>query len=75
MASNQDIMTFLLAEKELRTKEKEEERLARTKERQEDMDKIKEMIQTGVKEEVEAAMDPVKDRMLVQEKETLELMY
>ena len=56
MATNQDIMAFLKAEKDSRLKEKEEERAIRMKERQEDMEKIKVLIKSGVKEEVNAAV-------------------
>ena len=73
MATNQDIMAFLMAEKEARAREKEEERLARAKERQEDMEQIKVLIVSGVKEEVQEAVEPLKERLQLQEKETSEL--
>ena len=70
MTSNDDLMAFLLAEKDTRSREKEEEKLAkeeeklaRTKERQEDMEQIKGLIQSGVKEEVQAAVEPLKERL------------
>ena len=44
-------MVFLFAEKEARNKEKDEEKLSRVEERQEDMQQIKIMIQSCVKEE------------------------
>ena len=70
-------MAFLLAEKEARNKEKEEEKLARAKERQEDMEQIKIMIQSGVKEEVRseihAVVEPLKEKLEQQEKETSDL--
>ena len=53
-------MAFLMAEKEARAREKEEERLARTKERQEDMEQIKVLIESCVKEEVQEAVEALK---------------
>ena len=70
MASNQDILAFLKADQETRSKEKEEEKEARSKERQEEMDKISDMVRTGVKEEVKTAIQPVEDRLELQEKVT-----
>ena len=55
-------MAFLLAERE-----------ARSKERQEDMEQIKKMIQAGVKDEVVIAVKPLQGRLESQEKETIEL--
>ena len=57
-------------EKEAREKEKEEEKEARSKEREEDMAKIADMIRTGVRDEVRTAIQPVEDRMVLQEKIT-----
>ena len=70
MASNQDILSFLKAEKDARIKEKEEEIVTRARERQEDMLKISAMIKSGVKDEVLAALQPVNERLLEQEKVT-----
>ena len=44
------VMVFLFAEKEARNKEKDEEKLSRVEKRQEDMQQIKIMIQSCVKE-------------------------
>ena len=60
MATNQDILAFLMAEKEARAKEKEEVKATRMKERTEDMEQIKHLIKSGVKEEVNAAIEPIK---------------
>ena len=68
MTSNQDILSFLKADRETRAKEKEQEKQARSKEREEDMAKIAEMIKDGVRDEVKAAILPVEERLLVQEK-------
>ena len=77
MATNQDIMAFLMAEKAARQIEKEEEKVARAKERQEDMEKIKAMIESGVKKEVkaeiEAVTEPLKERLQKQEMATSDL--
>ena len=72
-ATSQDIMAFLLAEKEAREREKEEEKFARSKERKEDMEQIKAMIEAGVKKEVLTAVVPLQDRLYTQERETSEL--
>ena len=66
-------MAFLLAEKEAREKEKEEERIARIKERKEDMEQMKAMIQEGVKQEVQVAVVPLQERLDTQEKESKQL--
>ena len=73
MATNHDIMAFLKAEKEERAREKEEERATRKKERMEDMEKIKSLIKSGVKEEVNAAVEPIREELQMQVKETNEL--
>ena len=73
MATNQDILAFLMAEKEARAKEKEEERATRMKERTEDMEQIKDLIKSGVKEEVNAAIEPIKKELKMQVMETNEL--
>ena len=73
MATNHDILAFLKSEKEDRAKEKEEEKVIRVRERQEDLEKIKILIKTGVKEEVNAAVEPLKEELRMQVKETTEL--
>ena len=73
MATNHDILAFLKSEKEDRAKEKEEEKVIRVRERQEDLEKIKILIKTGVKEEVNAAVEPLKEELRLQVKETTEL--
>jgi hypothetical protein len=81
MATSQDILSFLKADKEARAQEKEKENEARVqekdkeneariKERKEDMAKIAEMIRDGVKEEIREAIEPVEDRLILQEKFT-----
>ena len=70
MASNLDILSFLKADKDARVKEKEEEKVLRAQERQEDMRKISDMIKSGVKEEVMAAIQPIDERLVQQEKVT-----
>ena len=70
MTSNQDILSFLKADKESREKEKEQERAIRLREREEDMSKISQMIKDGVKNEVQAALKPMEDRLSEQEKVT-----
>ena len=70
MTTNQDILSFLRVDKESREKEKEQEKLSRAKERDEDMAKIADMIRSGVREEVDSAIQPVTDRLIVQEKVT-----
>ena len=70
MTSNQDIFSFLKADKESREKEKEQERAIRLREREEDMSKISQMIKDGVKNEVQAALKPMEDRLSEQEKVT-----
>ena len=73
MATSQDIMAFLMAEKEERSKEKEDDKALRIKERKEDIEQIKVMIKTSVKEEVQAAVEPYKEKLELQDKETKEL--
>ena len=70
MATNQDILSFLKAEKESRVKEKLEEKAAREKEREQDLAKISEMIKAGVKDEVQTALKPIEERLTEQEKVT-----
>ena len=65
MATNQDILSFLKNSQEARNREKDEEKEARSKERQEDMAQISDMIRNGVKEEVKNAIQPVEDRMML----------
>ena len=73
MTSNLDIKAFLKSEKDARVKEREEEKEIRAKERQEDMLKISDLIKSGVKEEVMAAVQPIKERLDEQEKVAQEL--
>ena len=70
MTTNQDILSFLKVDKEARDKERVQERASRLKEREEDMEKISEMIKVGVKTEVQAALKPMDDRLSEQEKVT-----
>ena len=73
MATNQDILAFLKAEKEERAREKEEEKATRKKERTEDMEQIKSLIKSSVKEEVNAAVGPIQNELKMQGMETNEL--
>ena len=73
MATNHDILAFLKSEKEARAKEKEEEKAIRVRERQEDIEQIKILIKTGVKEEVNAAVEPLKEELRLQVMKTTEL--
>ena len=63
-----DILTFLKANKEAHAKEREEDRVLRVKERQEDMDHILSMIQKGVQKEVKQAVQAIEERLAIQEK-------
>ena len=49
-------------------KEREEDKELRARERQEDMQYILSMIQTGVEKELRAAIQPVEERLEIQEK-------
>ena len=60
-------MTFLTAEKEVRAKEKQEDRAERMKQREEDMGRILQMIKSGVEEEVKAVLKPFQERLVEQE--------
>ena len=84
MTTNQDILSFLRVDKEAKEKEKEQEKEAHAKEkeedrqlrateRQEDMEHILAMIQRGVQKEVRAAIQPVEERLEIQEKVNQEL--
>ena len=66
MASNQDILAFLQSDQEARIKEKRKR--SQEKKRQEDMIRILDMLKSGVKKEVMAAMQPAEDRLAQQEK-------
>ena len=61
-------MAFLRADREERSREKEKEKVARAKERAEDMSKIEEMIKHGVQEELESVIQPLQDRLNSQDK-------
>ena len=73
MTTNLDILAFLQAAQEDRAKEKEEDKVTRAKERKEDMEHILSMIQRGVQKEVRAAINPIEERLAVQEKVNREL--
>ena len=66
-------MSFLKATQDTQAKEKEEDRKIRARERQEDMEHILAMVQRGVQKEVRAAIQPLEDRLEVQEKANQEL--
>ena len=73
MTTNKDIIAFLQAAQEANAKEKEEDKVTRAQERQEDMEHILAMIQRGVQKEVRAAIRPIEERLEVQEKVNQEL--
>jgi hypothetical protein len=73
MTTNLEIMSFLKATQDTQAKEKEEDRKIRARERQEDMEHILAMVQRGVQKEVRAAIQPLEDRLEVQEKASQEL--
>ena len=73
MASNQDILEFLREEKESRKREKELEKESRAKERQEDFAKMAELIRQEVREEVRQTVNPLEERLMVQEKTSQDL--
>ena len=73
MISNQDILAFLQADQDARTKEKEEDKKTRAKERQEDRENILEMVKIGVAKAVKVAMEEVELRLEHQEKINQEL--
>ena len=68
MTSNLDILTFLKADQDAKAKEKEEDKELRARERKEDMEHILAMIKIGVEKEVRAAIEPVEERLQLQEK-------
>ena len=63
MTTNIEILEFLKADREARAREKEEETVARAKERVDDMKKIEEMLKNAMKIEVMAALEPLEERM------------
>ena len=67
MTTNQDILSFLKADIDARAKEKEEEKAIRAGERQDDMKQILDLIQQGIKKEVNIAIKPLEDRLEMQE--------
>ena len=73
MTSNQDILIFLKADQEAKAKEKEEDMETRARERKEDREHILAMIKTGVEREVRAAIEPVEQRLELQENLNKEL--
>ena len=68
MTSNLDILAFLKADQDARTKEREEEKEIRTRERKEDRTHILAIIQDGILKEVKAAIEPLEERLQLQEK-------
>ena len=61
-------MKFLTADKEARARENQEDKEERAKQRAEDLKQIKLMIQSGVQEEVNAALKPFQERNDQQDK-------
>ena len=68
MATTSDILAFLKADKEARTREREEEKELRVKERKEDMQEILRVLQTSILQEVRKQVEPVEARLELQEK-------
>ena len=68
MTSNQDILAFLKSNQEALAQEKEDDRRSRAIERQEDREKILEMIKLGVKNEIKAATRDLELKLEQQEK-------
>ena len=68
MTSNQDILAFLKSNQEALAQEKEDDRRSRAIERQEDREKILEMIKIGVKNEIKAATRDLELKLEQQEK-------
>ena len=68
MTSNQDILAFLKSNQEKLAREKEDDRRIRASERQEDREKILELIKTGVKNEVKSAIKELELKLEQQEK-------
>ena len=73
MTSNLDILSFLEADQKNRAKEKEEKKELRATERKEDMEHIMTMIQSGILREVRASIEPLEERLELQEKVNKEL--
>ena len=68
MTTNLDIKAFLETSQAAHDKERKDDRELRARERQEDMEYILSMIQTGVQKELRAAIQPVEERLKIQEK-------
>ena len=73
MTSNQDILAFLKAAEDARAKEKEEDKVTRARERQEDRDNIVKRIKIGIQKEVKEAFQEVEQRLGQQEQINQEL--
>ena len=73
MATNIDILAFLKSDREARAKEKEGEKVARARERDEDMQRMEKMLKNAVKMEVLAALQPLEERIDRQEKASKEM--
>ena len=73
MTTNSDILSFLQASKEDHAREKEEDRVARSKERKEDMEYILAEIQKRVQNEIMTTIKPLEVRLKAQEKVNSEL--
>ena len=73
MTSNQDILAFLKAAEDARAKEKEDDKVTRGRERQEDRDNIVKMIKIGIQKEVREALQEVEQRLGQQEQVNQEL--
>ena len=67
MTSNLDILSFLEADQDNRAKEREEEKELRAKQRIEDREHILTIIQKGILKEVRAAIEPLEERLELQE--------
>ena len=63
MTSNLDILAFLEADQDARSKEREEEKELRAKQRIEDREHILNIIKNGILKEVRAAVEPLEERL------------
>ena len=68
MTTNVEILAFLKSNQEALARERQEDKLLRVKERQEDMDHILSMIKKGVQNEVKQAVQAIEERLEIQER-------
>ena len=73
MTTNQEILSFLQADQEARAAERKQEKIARAQERKEDREHILNLIKTIVDKKVKDALDPIKNKLELQEKVNKEM--